>query len=190
MADTKKIIKKTLENLGDETPEELKDSVEKLTEDIYEHGMLPKDAMGLSNEMVEGIYSYAYRLYNTGKYEPASQLFRLLIMLNPTEAKYLMGLAACFHMEKDWEQAGVTYILCSLIDLKSPVYHYHASDCYQQQGQKDMAINALEACIGRCERNEEFLPLKERAVVNLEALQGKNPAKKKKKKKVVSKKEK
>lgn len=98
-----------LSKLGEENSKELAGAVEKISENVFEKGMLPKDAMGLSDSMIEGIYGYAYRLYNSGKYRDASHLFRILILLDPTESKYILGLAACHHMQQDYKNAISSY---------------------------------------------------------------------------------
>ena len=157
-----------------------KEAITTLASNIMEKGMLPKDAMGLSQEMVDGLYSFAYRLYNTGKYDQAMQLFRLLIMLDPTMGKYMLGLAACFHMQKEYEEAATCYILCSLVDDKDPIPHYHTSDCYMQLGKNDLAIKALEVSIDRMGNQEVFEAIRERAQATLDMLHEKTKAVKKK----------
>src|SRR5580658_2269831 len=72
---------------------------------MFKEGMSPKDAMEVNPQVLENIYAQAYRLYNTGKYVEASHLFRILIMINSLETKYMLGLAACFHMLKEYQNA-------------------------------------------------------------------------------------
>jgi type III secretion system low calcium response chaperone LcrH/SycD len=133
-------------------------------------GSTAKDALGLTDAMVEGIYGQAYRLYNTGKYKDAIQLFRLLIMLNTTEPKYVIGLAACFHMQKEYKSAVDIYSMVSVIDPQSPLPFYHASDCYMQMGDPLSASIALELAIKRAADKPEFKALKERATLTIESL--------------------
>jgi len=133
-------------------------------------GTTAKDALGLTDAMVEGIYGQAYRLYNTGKYRDASQLFRLLIMLNATEPKYSMGLAACFHMLKEFKSAVDSYSMVSVMDAKSPIPYYHSSDCYMQMGDTASAIIMLDMAIKRAGDKPEFRSLKERAALTIESL--------------------
>ena len=168
-------IKEAIENLeieGKES-EDIRQALETLASNMFEQGLLPKDAMGLSDDMVEGLYSFAYRLYNTGKYDQAVQLFRLLILLNPTSAKFMLGLAACFHMQKEYEIAATSYILCTLVDPKNPLPYYHASDCYMQLEKPDLAIAALEACLKKMEGKEEFSAIRDRVQLALDTFQEK-----------------
>lgn len=161
-------IKKALEATGATVEKQLKKGIENFTEKMAQ-GM-PKDALGLSDQMVEGIYGQAYRLYNSGKYSEAVQLFRLLIMLNATEAKYTLGLAASFHMLKDFRHAVETYTLCSILDVESPVPHYHASDCFIQMNDLHSAIISLEIAIKRAENKSQYQTLKDRSLLTLESL--------------------
>lgn len=170
MGNTKENIQAAIARMGEEHSEEIKNSIEVLLTNIFEKGMLPKDAMGLSDSMVEGIYGHAYRLYNTGKYQEAGQLFRLLIMLNPIMAKYPLGLAACFHMAKDYESAATTYALVSVIDPTSPIPYYHASDCYIQMKDLSAAIVSLEMAIDLCVGKDQFSLIRERSLFSIESL--------------------
>ena len=142
--------------------------------------LMPKEFMGLSDSMVEGIYGQAYRLYNTGKYREAGQLFRLLIMINGTEAKYAMGLAACLHMLKDYKAASEAYMLCTAIDANNPIPHYHASDCYMQMKDKISALISLELAIRQCGEKPEFKMLKDRALMTIQSLKNDLQSKEKK----------
>lgn len=170
MVDPKEEMQAEMEKLGKGHSKEFQDIVGNLTTNIFEKGMLPKDAMGLSDGLIEGIYGHAYRLYNSGKYKDASQLFRLLIVLNPTAAKYPLGLAACFHMLKEYENAIATYTMVSLIDIDSPLPFYHASDCYIQLGDITSAIVNLQMTVARCGEKEAFALIKERSIATMESL--------------------
>lgn len=144
--------------------------LEEFASKIVGEGVPPRDAMGLNDQMIEGIYAQAYRLYNTGKYKEASQLFRLLIMLNGAEPKYSMGLAACFHMAKDYQTAVQVYTTCGLIDPTNPIPHYHASDCYLQLGDRVSAMISLQMAVKRSGDKQEYSQLKDRALMTIESL--------------------
>lgn len=133
-------------------------------------GTLAKDALGLTDAMVEGIYGQAYQLYNTGKYQDASKLFRLLIMINSTEPKYSMGLAACFHMLKEYKNAVDIYAVIGVIDANNPISFYHASDCYMQMNDSISALISLEMAVKRAGNKPEFKALKDRALLTISSL--------------------
>jgi type III secretion system low calcium response chaperone LcrH/SycD len=163
-------IKRAVEQLGGDLGQQHGKDFQKLSREALAHQMVPKRIMGLSDAMVEGLYSQAYRLYNTGKYKDASQLFRLLIMMDSTEAKFAMGLAACFHMMKEYSNALSMYALCGIIDPESPIPHYHVSDCYIQMKDNVSAIISLEMAIKRAGEKPEYQALKDRALMSIESL--------------------
>lgn len=171
-------VKKAVEEIGASVGREKAQELQNVAAKVVSQGMMPKDMMGLSDAMVEGIYGQAFRLYNTGKYRDASQLFRLLIMLNSTEPKYAMGLAACFHMLKEYKNAVSTYAICGVIDPENPVPHYHASDCYIHLGDAASALIALDMAIKRAGEKPEYQTLRDRAKLMVESLKKKGSEKK------------
>lgn len=133
-------------------------------------GLTPKDAMGVSSSYMENVYAQAYRLYNTGKYSEATDLFRILVMLNAMEPKYMLGLAACYHMLKEYYNAIQTYTLAVALDVESPIPHYHTSDCFIQMKDYLSAMICLELAINRSGDKPEYAKMKERAQLSLESL--------------------
>lgn len=157
---------KTAVDLGKKFDE----SFGELADKMLKQGMTPKDAMNLSPSYLENIYAQAYRLYNTGKYAEAVHLFRILIMFNALEPKYMLGLAACFHMLKEYALATQTYTMCSVLDPQNPHPHYHSSDCFVQMKDYLSAMLCLEMAIERAGERAEFAQLKERAQLSLKSL--------------------
>lgn len=141
---------------------------------MFKDGMSPKDAMGINSNILESIYAQAYRLYNTGKYIEASHLFRILIMMNVSEPKYLLGLAACFHMLKEYKNAIETYTMCSAIDPHTPIPYYHSSDCFIQMKDYLSAMLCLQLAIDKAGNKSEYAKIKERASMSLESLKQQN----------------
>lgn len=139
-------------------------------EKMWKKGMTAKEAMGVSSSYLEGIYAQAYRLYNTGKYAEAVHLFRILVMFNAMEPKYMVGLAACFHMLKDFSNAIQNYTIASVLDPENPIPHYHCADCSIQMKEYLSAMLYLELTIERCDEKPEFAKMKERAQLSLESL--------------------
>lgn len=164
-------IKKAAAKMGAELKQGKEKNVKTSTENVVKKGLAPKDLIGMSDSMVEGVYGQAYRLYNTGKYKDSAQLFRLLIMLNATEPKYSMGLAACYHMLKGFESAVQVYAICALLDPENPVPHYHSSDCYLQMGDKVSAMMALQMALKRAENKPQYATLRDRTILTIESLQ-------------------
>jgi type III secretion system low calcium response chaperone LcrH/SycD len=81
-----------------------------------------------------------------------------------------MGLAACFHMMKEYKNAVSTYAICGVIDPDNPIPHYHASDCYIHMNDPVSALIALEMAIKRAGDKPEYQMLKDRALLSIESL--------------------
>ena len=163
-------MRKEALNLGENQQEKLDKALGELGSKMLKQGMSPKDAMGVNDTYLENVYAQAYRLYNTGKYAEATHLFRILIMLNAMEPKYMLGLAACFHMLKEYNNAIQTYTMYTALDPQSPIPHYHTSDCFIQMKDYLSAMICLELAIERAGDKPEYAKMKERAQLSLESL--------------------
>jgi type III secretion system low calcium response chaperone LcrH/SycD len=163
-------MRKDTNTNADTQSKKFEEAYGEITKKVFTQGMSPKEAMGVSDGVLENIYAQAYRLYNTGKYIEATHLFRMLIMLNSLESKYILGLAACFHMLKEYDNAIQTYTMCSVIDPESPVPHYHSSDCFIQMKDYLSAMVCLEMTITHAGNKPDYAKIKERAQMSLESL--------------------
>lgn len=170
MKDERQAIKEAADKLGEHLKSEKGNQLKALTDKTLKNGISIKLLSGITDEKEESIYGQAYLLYNTGRYRDAIEIFRVLIMLNSTEPKYMMGLAACFHMLKGYENAISTYTLVSFLDPENPVPYFHASDCAIQMNDKLAACVSLQMAINKAENKPEFKTLKERAEITLEGL--------------------
>ncbi len=163
-------VKKAMDAVSRGISPAFQKEVMNVLQSLFKTGVLPKEALGFNNQKIEVIYSQAYRLYNTGKYVEASHLFRLLLVLDPTEAKYGLGLAACLHLLKEYQNAIQAYTLVGIIDGGSPLPHFHASDCYLQMGDKASAVISLEMAVKRAGEKAEYQVLKDRSLLTIEGL--------------------
>lgn len=170
MKHAKQEIKQATQNTGKYVRENLGPEFGKIGENGAKKSASIQDILGVSDESTEAIYGQGYLLFNTGRYKDASEIFKLLIMMNSTEPKYMMGLAACYHMLKEYQSAASTYLLVSTIDTNTPIPYFHASDCYIQIGDKTSAALMLEMALKRSTDKKEYSTLKQRAEITLKGL--------------------
>jgi type III secretion system low calcium response chaperone LcrH/SycD len=173
MKGEEKQVKKAIEKLGAQEGQNgttLGDKYLDIMNTIFTTGKIPTDALGFSKERMENIYAQAYRLYNTGMFTEASQMFRLLMVLNPTDSKNYLGLAACLHMRKEFADAAQVYLACGILDMNNPIYPFHASDCYIQMRDRISALLVLELAVDRAAAQPEYQVLKERALLTINHL--------------------
>ncbi|MCB1114433.1 MAG: SycD/LcrH family type III secretion system chaperone [Chlamydiia bacterium] len=171
MKQSKQAANKAAEKVGEEVKHSKGEEYLDLANKALKGNLSIKGLAGVSDEKEEAIYGQAYLLYNTGRYKEAAEIFRVLITVNSTEPKYMMGLAACFHMMKEYEAAMSSYTMCTFIDPESPVPHFHLSDCYLQLGDDISAVNSLKSAIKRCENKPEFKTLREKSEITLRGLE-------------------
>lgn len=163
-------VKEDLQNIDTEKLNSFSADIKKIANEYTKESTSTREAMGLTDAMVEGIYGQAYRLYNTGKYKEAVQLFKLLVMLDVKQPKYMLGLAASYHMLKEFKNALEVYTLCGIVDPESPIPHYHSSDCYIQMKDNISAIVVLEIAVARANDKPVYQTLKDRALLTIENL--------------------
>lgn len=164
-------IRRTMERVGQqiEDPafiEEYKTALD----DVLNKGKLPKVALKFTDEKIETIYAEGYRLYNAGKYYEAFNVFRLLVFLDPTQARFAMGMASSAHMMKDYEAAVKLYMVCGVIDASDPLPHFHASDCLLQMNDKVGALMSLEMAVARAGTKPQYQIMKDRALLTIDSL--------------------
>lgn len=121
----------------------IKAAIERIIDGFFVEGKVPKDALGLSQKTMEAFYTQAYQNYKAGRYNEALKIFRILSALDPTVLKYIMGMASCFHMKKDYVRAATMYHVCGSADPTDPVPYYHLSDCYAKMGLADASVECL-----------------------------------------------
>lgn len=171
MEHTKQTIQSAAENVGQHLKESTAEDYIDLAQKAFHGNISLKTLACISDEKEEAIYGQAYLLYNTGRYREAADIFRVLITLNSTEPKYMVGLAACFHMLKEYEAAISTYTICSFLDPQNPVPHFHLSDCFIELKDPLSAKAALLEAIQKAGDQPQFKTLKERSEIMLRGLE-------------------
>jgi type III secretion system low calcium response chaperone LcrH/SycD len=152
-----------------------KDVVERLSLYIIKKmeenpGMTLKDATGISDETMEGLYSLAYSFYNQGKYREALALFELLAGTSPTVHKYFLGLGACYQQTEAYGAAFASYYIALNLDPDNPIPAYHAVDCLLKQDLKEEALECAEAAVLICDGRPEYRELEKRCQLIINSL--------------------
>lgn len=120
-------------------------------EKVFVKGQTLKDLRGFDDAQMETIYSLGFNFYQTGRYEDAEKVFKLLTLLDYSEVKYWLGFGAVQQAQRKFDQAVKSYAMGMMIDMHEPRLAYHAAECYIALGDKANAESALAAV-------EEFAP--------------------------------
>ena len=145
-------------------------AVKQIMEVALKKGIMPKQALQISDDTMEAIYTQGYTLYNQSKFRDASYIFRLLMLLDFTTPKYVLGLAACAHRIKDYTNAANLYFLCAALDPTNPLPHFHSTDCYIALGATAIAAYSLRLAIDTAGDQPQYESIKQRAELMYEAL--------------------
>jgi type III secretion system low calcium response chaperone LcrH/SycD len=158
----------------EEYTQKIKEHIQTLTttvgHNIQEKHMMPKEAMGFDDTTIEAIYSCGYRLYNAERYAEAFNVFRTLMVLNPTEKKYLFAIAACLHRLRDYENAVKAYLISAVFDAQNPIIFFHVADCYAHIGAMGLTKSALEDVVRIAENKAPYQVLRERALLMIDSI--------------------
>lgn len=151
-------------------PQEFQKKQEEVLHKIFDEGMRLKEALNITDQTMEYLYSRGYQLYTIGKYKDASRLFHMLYLLNAADLRYSMGIAACHHMQKEYLLAAEWYFLCAALDETSPLPYYHISDCFFKMDNKVGALIILKMMQLRLTDDPKYKVIKERSARMIEAL--------------------
>jgi len=171
MAVTDEMIHQAIAKMAEQFPNEDKAKYDVLLKQMFQEGMLPKEAMKVTQDQIEQVYARAYYQFQSGKYKDASTIFKLLMMLDPFDARQPLGLASCFHKEKNYDLAAAFYMRSSVIDPTNPMPMYYASDCARQLNDLvgvKVALDRVKFIIGK---NAQYSALLARVDLALEALE-------------------
>ncbi len=172
--DPDQYMQEAIAKIGEKHSKGIQSGVESIMENVKK-GMLPKNALGITDQTAEKMYSQAYQMYNQGKYEEAKRVFATLVLLDVTDGRYAFGLGASAHMMKDFDTAVSWYLKASLFDPDNPVPYYHTSDCYLQLNDPISALTALFCAVEKAGSKPEYSILKQRCEIIIETLKKLKP---------------
>jgi len=164
------LIEAVMKVAEDDSPR-VKKGVDKLVENIFDKGMLPKDALGIQDGDTEALYAQAYQMYNMGKYQDARSVFASLTLVDQLDPRFLFGHAACSHMMEEYQAAADIYMHQAIISPEDPIPYYHAADCYLKLKDPFSAAVALKLVIKRSGSNPKFATIKERSEMTVKNLE-------------------
>lgn len=161
-AELRKAIKDAVSKMGPDVSLEEKKENAKVLVKIFEKGMTPKQAMNISDEDLSVIYSYAYHLFNSGKYLEACELFKMLVVVEPTEGGFLSALGACYHKLEDYETSMLMYMMHAQLCPFDPVPLFYCYDCFTRMNNPEGAYTMLYAASERAKDQPQYVKLKDK----------------------------
>ncbi|WP_299731955.1 SycD/LcrH family type III secretion system chaperone [uncultured Endozoicomonas sp.] len=138
---------------------------------FFSKGGTFKDLKDVSDDAMEAIYSVAYNLYQSGKYDEAQQIFQFLCFYDHFNRKYFMGLGACQQMKKEFDKAIEVFSFATLLDSDDPRPMIYIGDCHMGKGDKEKAKIAYETSMDWAGESTDYAQDIERAKNMLENLE-------------------
>lgn len=119
--------------------------------EVLMRGGTLRQCKGLTDAEMEAIYATGLNAYKVGRLDDAGTVFRYLVLIDHTCAKYWIALGAVQQRQRDFSKAVTSYGYASFLDLEDPKPQYHAAECFLALGDRESAKSALAAL-------EEFAP--------------------------------
>lgn len=168
---TDEMIQTAVDKMSQEFPNEDKSKYVAILNQVIKEGVFPQEAMGFSDEFIEMLYAYAYKLFQSGKFAEAATTYRFLMSMCPWDIRHPLGLGACYHHNKEYTKALTTYITSSYVQPYNPMPLYYASNCFLKLDQLQGAIEMLKLVLTRCANVAEYRELKDKTELLLQGLQ-------------------
>lgn len=173
------ILEKLSNEISRNVTDEVKGMREMIARRVFEEGMPPSKAMGFSDDMIESLYSIGYRYYNGGNYKGAIKVFTGLLMMNSSDPRFSMGLAACLQKLKKYEDALEAYYITAMLDPLNPLPIFYMYHCYllldEWLGQYLMLGNVIERIEAHASPNDTLLKMKTRCKILREGILKEHP---------------
>ncbi|MCX4024667.1 SycD/LcrH family type III secretion system chaperone [Endozoicomonas sp. SM1973] len=131
--------------------------------DFFASGGAIRDLRAISDESIEAMYSMAYSLYESGKYQDAHKVFQFLCYLDHYQSKYFIGLGACRQMMKQYQLAIDAFSYASVLDANDPRPPFYGAECHLALGNLKEAESGFTAAIHWANENQEYQSLKQHA---------------------------
>ncbi len=101
-------------------------------------------AVGLTDDEVEKLYSVGHQYFTQGRYREAHPLLRLVAMCNHKSERYWMALAACRQMLGDFLLAAESYVTAAGLNLQNSTAAIQAVFCLLRAGEYQAAQTWLD----------------------------------------------
>ncbi len=118
--------------------------------------------VGYSDEDLDVFYTAAYQLYEAGRHADAMPVFGFLAAMDPTQARFHHGVAACLQCTGRFKEAAGSFVLLKLMEPEQPEHLLHLAECLIGAGDAQAAAGMLESLVEECV-NPAHAPLKSQA---------------------------
>jgi|GEM_PF-2712060 len=116
--------------------------------------------LDISDETLTLLYKGAKYHYEKKAYEDARDAFSIMLFLSSNNVHFWHGLAHSTFFLEDYEKASFFYAMAAYLDIGNPQCHYFCALCYEKEGDKDLALNAIDLALFACDQDEQYKELR------------------------------
>lgn len=106
--------------------------------------------VGYSDEDLDVFYTAAYQLYEAGRHADAMPVFGFLAAMDPTQARFHHGVAACLQCAGRHKEAAGSFVLLKLMEPEQPEHLLHLTECLIGAGDAQAAVGMLDSLVEEC----------------------------------------
>lgn len=117
--------------------------------EAVQNGATLKDLHGVSQDLMDGIYAFAYRFYQQGRLDDAEVFFRFLCIYDFYNVEYAMGLAAVCQLKKEYSKAVDLYALAYSLSRDDYRPMFHTGQCHLMMGKAPLARRCFSIVVDR-----------------------------------------
>ncbi len=162
------VILKEKDHISPEIAPFMKEALHK----ILIEDMSPKNALGFTEEKIEEMYDYSYRLFQGGKFNQALAICHVLNRLDSTDTRFIFAMAACCHHMQNYPEAIGYYLLYEALDPTNPFPYYHLYDCFLKSGKTALALDILKIAYQLVEKDSQYTDLKGKIEMEMRQFNG------------------
>ena len=129
-----------------------------------EYGATLKEIHGISDDMMENMYAFAYKAYQEGRLDEAENFFNFLCIYDLKNPDYFIGMGAINQVKKNYIKACDFYALAYVMaeDNFNPVFY--SGQCQLLMGNIVKALQCFDIVCTRCQ--DAALVTKAKAYMN------------------------
>jgi type III secretion system low calcium response chaperone LcrH/SycD len=123
------------------------ENFQRLLSEEMANGKISLPPAGLNKQEQEALYATAYGYYGQARYLEALQIFATLLREDLAEARYFKGIAACYQMLGDHENAAAYFGFTYFLNPRDPSSVCHIAQCLLAIGHVEDAREAFNEFI-------------------------------------------
>lgn len=113
---------------------------------------------------VERLYAAAMGDYAQGRYMPAAKTLLGLIFIDPSQARFFKGVAACMQLSGKYQQAAMGYATAYSLQPEDATVLFYLAQCFMGLGGWMQASEAAQTFLDETAGSEDHADMRSRAL--------------------------